>query len=349
MILRTMWQSNKSLLFFFLPSSAESRKYSTRNIAVDWLRGFCAVWVVLFHLNEPVPFSPTIWRTFCVYGWLGVPIFFAISGYCIAAIALGHAKNLSAIQRVWRFLLSRLTRILIPFWGSLLIVVATVCVRVWYAGHNDVTVLPKSIPELMANLTLTTKPVTEIPAMNWVYWSLSYEVAFYILVAASLFFRRFDLVLSGVLVASAFLIYLFPHLIASPSFFWADKLPLFLIGFFVRHLADGQTRCSSLVGLLAASCCSFIFNNLVEVAAALLVIQITRLGSVQHSRKLGFAGRLMQAIGKQSFSVYLIHVPIGVYLVGRARPAGIVNYLVFYLIVSRLRFASLRRGCFLFW
>ncbi|MGC4003980.1 MAG: acyltransferase family protein [Pirellulales bacterium] len=74
------------------------RSGSTRYVALDLCRGIACLMVVVMHSTHYLtPVSAATWaeaggfgavvREVCHRGWLGVPIFFVISGYCIAASA----------------------------------------------------------------------------------------------------------------------------------------------------------------------------------------------------------------------------------------------------------------------
>tara|TARA_R110002073_G_scaffold56906_2_gene144970 strand:+ start:7949 stop:8992 length:1044 start_codon:yes stop_codon:yes gene_type:complete len=301
-----------------------------RNIVMDWLRGLGAMWVVLFHINEPIPFESTPWRWFCKYGWLGVPVFFAVSGYCMAMLA---DKN-PAPQR---FLTSRWTRILIPYWGSLVVVLGVVSLRLLVTGVNDVTALPQTVVSLLATLTLTTKPVTNIPAVNWVYWSLSYELAFYLIVALALFSRKTTVAIFLVFCGSVVGFFFVPSALTWSPFFWCDKFPLFLAGWYGFQCITNRCAWYVAVMLIAVLVAGVWMTSLIQVVAAAIATSLVMLGSRVTNTKFldSKLSRGLQALGAQSYSLYLLHVPVGVYLFCRLRPAfsSQIGHIVFDLAV----------------
>ena len=125
-----------------------------------------------------------------------MPLFFVISGYCIATIA-------SKETRVGAFLAGRFTRVYFPYWASLAVVLGTVAIRYLWTGTNDVTPLPRDSWSWLATLILVTHPASSVPTINWVYWSLTYEVAFYLIVALGLAFRCPTLVVASTTVLAA--------------------------------------------------------------------------------------------------------------------------------------------------
>ena len=67
-----------------------------RMLALDGLRGFAALWVVAFHVylcNAPTSRLGYAVEIFCDRGWIGVQIFFVLSGYLITGILLDSANR----------------------------------------------------------------------------------------------------------------------------------------------------------------------------------------------------------------------------------------------------------------
>lgn len=90
-------------------------------VSLDIARGLAALMVFCFHISNLITAaSPTLGRL-ASYGYMGVPIFFVISGYCMAASAKQVLrKNRSAGS----FLRKRFLRIYPPFWASILVIMA---------------------------------------------------------------------------------------------------------------------------------------------------------------------------------------------------------------------------------
>ncbi len=275
---------------------------------IDWLRAGASIAVVFFHLNEIRPdHGATLYGSIASRGRLGVAIFFVVSGYCVMLSSLDRPSALG-------FLFKRYVRVLPPYWASLLVVAGVVVARKVVSGYNDVTVLPRRLTEILATLTLTTTPVTAIPTVNWVYWTLSYELAFYGMMALALLrWAIFAPAMLTLTVATAVLA-VYP-LAKLPGLFFLDQWPLFALGV---GLAETIHRRSGF-GLAMMVAATIILPLIAPIAVVLaggltaasiyLVRAFPRAEARLYRRPVAFLGTI-------SYSLYLIHVPIGVYALG---------------------------------
>lgn len=143
----------------------------TRLPELDWTRGVAALAVVAFHylhkgpsegwmLAPRIPFLADIAR----YGYLGVHLFFMISGYVI----LMTAQNAS----LRAFLASRVARLVPALWVCVL---ATASIE-WLVADSPFR--PEGWGQVLANLTLFPQ-VFGHAAIDGAYWSLTVELTFY--------------------------------------------------------------------------------------------------------------------------------------------------------------------------
>jgi peptidoglycan/LPS O-acetylase OafA/YrhL len=183
------------------PTASPRPARSTRYYSLDMWRGIACLAIVVCHagiytyVRETA--SPTtdswLYRALLevsYYAYLGVPLFFMISGYCITAtIESTHRKDGSRLEYFKR----RIRRIYPPYWITLLISLGLFlgleqfgCAYI-FANQNDELIAPWSfsIPEWLGNLTLTD---------SWRHhffgehhdmivpqaWSLCFEEQFYI-------------------------------------------------------------------------------------------------------------------------------------------------------------------------
>jgi peptidoglycan/LPS O-acetylase OafA/YrhL len=101
------------------------------------------------------------------YGYLGVDLFFLISGLVVFQSAWGRSPR--------SFLTGRAVRLFPAFW--LAVTVTAACI--WTTGA--VGRAPVTIPEYAANLTMVLPPLAGIPWVESVYWTLWFEWRFYLL------------------------------------------------------------------------------------------------------------------------------------------------------------------------
>jgi exopolysaccharide production protein ExoZ len=170
------------------PAKSGLQPYST----LDMWRGAACLMVVLYHegfiltTRYPQLSSFPLYRA-GTFGYLGVQMFFVISGYCIAGAAC------SALRRGdgWKaFMFARARRVYPPLWLSLVLTVLLAQVaRVLVASgrlHGSALAgfdaLHQSPAYYFSNLTLT-QMILHQNFLSIVCWTLCYEVAFYLIVS----------------------------------------------------------------------------------------------------------------------------------------------------------------------
>jgi peptidoglycan/LPS O-acetylase OafA/YrhL len=280
---------------------------------VELLRFVAASYVAIFHFNEPIPYISNWYRDFLKLGYLGVPIFFLISGYCIQ-IAAAHAHSPKD------FIVRRLFRIFPAYWFSVAIVLSVVAFWLIAFGVNSVTPLPKSVIGLLATITLLTTPFSNFQIINWVYWTLTYELFFYFITFVSLTIpARYRFYLFIVIAVLVFIIPMHEHW---PLFF-LQHWPAFCLGtvlYRMLHHADKFTFANLL--LLALSIGGlFMLTYLPYYAIACLVTAVLiTLNNFKPIKGCFFSG-----LGNYSYSLYLIHVPVGVYVFGTVKQMAYVQ------------------------
>jgi peptidoglycan/LPS O-acetylase OafA/YrhL len=148
---------------------------------IDLLRFLAAASVLLFHLTfrgytnadmSEVTFHGLAPVT--KYGFLGVQLFFVISGFVILMTAAGGDLR--------KFAVSRFVRLYPAFWVCCVITFAAI--MIWGGERFSAT-----WTQLLANLTMMPK-VFGAPLLDGSYWSLLVELQFYALVAGVLLIRQ---------------------------------------------------------------------------------------------------------------------------------------------------------------
>jgi len=284
---------------------------------LDSLRGFAAVWVFLHHLHHTLHEPDGGWWLAAV-GYLGVPMFFVISGYCVTSAARASIRR---DESPARFLTRRALRVYPPYWAAVALSAA-----VGAAAGTDVLQLGWSDWVNFLALTRGHAAGGELPwhrylPLNPVFWTLAIEVQFYVVVGLALLARRwFYLALAAVTAASL------PFLINEAAYRSGSFLPhwpFFALGAGVCALVEfgwktGQRR--ALIGVaLAVMIASattvptspdgspaMVLGEFAFAAAFALAVWAAYPGR-DAAGPLPLAGRWLGAV---SYSIYLTHVPL---------------------------------------
>ena len=147
---------------------------------LDAWRGVAAVGVVLLHSRGTG--LPAALDRVSLLGLLGVPMFFVISGYCIASAAL---RSLSTPRPLAHFLSARLRRIYPPYFLASLVTILAATLLASRSEHHILNFFHRGPRYYLGALTLT-QPLLHVDYILPVFWSLCYEAAFYLIVAALL-------------------------------------------------------------------------------------------------------------------------------------------------------------------
>ena len=333
---------------------------------LDAWRGVAALWVVMLHIRLDT--TPTFLRFWSAGGHLGVPMFFVISGYCIASAAMRAADRPAPTIS---FLKARIRRIYPPYFFASLLAAALSLLLTQLIHHHIVQ--SSQIAELnlpsqgwrfyVAALTITQVPL-HTPLIIRVLWSLCYEVAFYALAALGLFLalraKRPRVVLDGLAVLTmATLLWLNFAGNACP-FPW-NLWPQFGLGVLVYQILAQPERkipkfsfllCVALLGAYAlrhgkdsfADGLSSGFQALFTLGFAVILLLLFRWDDALAKLRLV---RAFSWVGLFSYSLYLIHLlALGIVTQGLNRVHFIESHalllyfvkLVLCIVVGRLFF-----------
>lgn len=157
--------------------------------ALDLLRFFAAMMVLLYHYtasgvgntNFPNRYNLIAstellpgWSNVTHFGFMGVNLFFLISGFIIFASASGRTTLDFAVYR-W-------IRLFPTYWVSILFTLA----MLWFFLGTSLEI---SVFEVAANLTML-QPYLGVTHLDPVYWTLVVELHFYILIGLALLTRQ---------------------------------------------------------------------------------------------------------------------------------------------------------------
>ncbi|MFD6446912.1 acyltransferase family protein [Promicromonospora sp. NPDC060204] len=162
-------------------TGSERRKTTGRLVAMDGLRFGAAAAVLLYHFTATSTVT-SYWgadpdRAFPLlnevtrYGWLGVELFFMISGFVILLSADGRG--------IAGFVASRVGRLFPAYWAC---IVLTVGLQQFWSGGRQT-----NITETLVNLTMV-QDLFDVTGVQVVFWTLLVELKFYLLVLVVLAF-----------------------------------------------------------------------------------------------------------------------------------------------------------------
>src|SRR5690349_11307944 len=86
-----------------------------RFASLDHWRGVACLFVLIHHAAAKSVY-PGILEAIGARLWIGVPVFFVISGYCISAAADSHRRRSNSFRS---FMYRRVRRIFPPYWAAL--------------------------------------------------------------------------------------------------------------------------------------------------------------------------------------------------------------------------------------
>ncbi|MGB8887605.1 MAG: acyltransferase [Candidatus Korobacteraceae bacterium] len=235
------------------------------------------------------------------YGYLGVDIFFVISGF---VIPWSLYRSQYVLRDYPKFLLKRNVRLYPPYLASIAItILATnfVLVPVFHIPHMTVTGR-----DLLLHLGYLNDLV-HVPWINVAYWTLAIELQWYLLVglALPLFAGKGKLLRFVGATTAIALFFAFPH----NNRLIFHHLPVFMIGVFVFQYRARLIDLREMLGLIAVICLSTLrpLGSIVVVVAVITGLLI----ALSH-----FHSHAMDRVGDVSYSLYLLHLPIGVAVIG---------------------------------
>jgi peptidoglycan/LPS O-acetylase OafA/YrhL len=293
------------------------------------LRGVAALWVLVHHLHgfpgQTVPDISWSWafhafRNFASKGWLGVDLFFVLSGFIISYV---HRDEFSEfrLERYFRFLVLRISRIYPAHLVTTLLLIPMFAIA-WItfdyrSQGNNLTVAKLAYSVLLLNgWGIPNSVGWNIPS-----WSVSSEWLAYLcfpviaFVTTRIRSSRISLVLAAFIALAAIL--LSAQLNGTSKFMFDEDLTalrvlyefvigclLFNIFLAVRGRArfDAMSTLSVLViVVLATASIPSRFDWLFILVFSTLILGLSTM------QRSSFASRPMVYLGEISYSIYLIH------------------------------------------
>ena len=320
-----------------------------RQSALDGLRGCAILWVLLYHYVALPAKAAALsanagFLGFAGYGWVGVNLFFVLSGYLITRVLVSAGPR----DRYFfgEFWIRRAFRILPAY--ALLLASFVAARALWPASQPGADkVFNSAIPlwsYLLFAQNLFMAPMSYL-GNDWlrVLWSLAVEVQFYLFISVALFLiprRRTVAWLAALSLGSVAFRYALYFSSRSPDTALVVLLPSRLDGFLLGGLAallpapkPGRSRTRSLAAAVAlmALCAAFLGRLCLPAASgephaprcAPLYYTVLSLGcaALLDLCATGFrpVARLMESrplveAGRLSYFLYLFHMPFALVL-----------------------------------
>jgi len=153
-------------------------------VSIQYLRGLAALGVVLCHYGSGLTDYPRL-SSFFSFGQTGVFVFFLISGFIIV-----YSLNKSNYEskQFFKFLLKRSIRIDPSYFVVILLTIVLFKILAYLPSFKGERIV--LIPgQLIAHIFYAV-PFTKYPFYNHVFWTLSVEFQFYLLIGILYFSFR---------------------------------------------------------------------------------------------------------------------------------------------------------------
>lgn len=299
-------------------SSPSSKRY----VFIDALRGLAAFAVVLFHvkagrhIDQLSGLAPTFVGKLLDHGYLGVQVFFVLSGFVIAH---SMVKDDVTLGYVGRFVLRRAVRLDPPYWASMALAIGMGALSARVVAGK--TYEAPGLGRILAHV-FYLPDLLGLRFINDIYWTLAIEIQFY-------------LVFCGLMMAVTRIRRFVPErrallLVLTPVTAFANLWPLGILPFEVRGLflphwhlfvlgvwvwwgvhagTDRVATCGALTELAILASAAIARSNselLVGVSTGALIY----VGGVRNRLHTWCSARLFQLSGAVSYSLYLVHNPV---------------------------------------
>jgi peptidoglycan/LPS O-acetylase OafA/YrhL len=279
---------------------------------IDSLRGIAAFGGLWYHFTENF-LPPGIVTRIGSISFGSVDVFFFISGFVIP-YALYTARY--EIKSYPQFIAKRFVRLDPPYLVSLLLVIVLGYLNAARPNFHGVSFRP-SLPQVLLHIGYLNV-FFGYPWLNDVYWTLAIELQYYFLVG--LLFPLIEEYWIPLFIVLGILAFRFP----SETFVF-HYMFLLMLGIHTYRYYAGHTT-TTVYLLVAAILCLGIYLTLGPYSLGAGVFGALAVSFIK-ANPFRFLGRI-------SYSVYLLHVPVGSYVlaVGRRVSEGFAGRLTFVFL-----------------
>jgi len=324
--------------------------------SIDGMRGLAALAVVLFHLNlkmkeELQAFLPDIITMVMSYGYLGVPVFFVISGMVISLsvndkkVTLSYAGN---------FALRRSIRLDITYWASICFILVFMMLNNHFLGGDKPYPSPGNV---LLHMFYLQDLFSVDPVISVVYWTLCLEVQLYLFFLLSVWLSQtlskklnldyYKVFLSGVVLLGIYSLSLDQQMtsLSLPGLF----LPYwhyFLIGVLISNIVRGKKASVPILLVWMAIEIGFLMSGDIKsysvagIVFGMFVFLLLRWNNLDTF----LSGRIFQYLGSISYTLYLVHPDIGWKAISVGKQffgSGMSSIATLFVFLSALLFSIL--------
>jgi peptidoglycan/LPS O-acetylase OafA/YrhL len=269
---------------------------------LDFLRAIAALSVCLYHFSGvALPKATNVYmKPLFASGWLGVDIFFVISGFIIPYSLLGKKYSVSQIGP---YLVKRIIRINPPAYAALALVLVQWFLIDGFINHNKVYTGGITLLQIFHNMMFTV-PFTQYKWVVGIFWTLAIEFQFYVFIGLffTFLFESKGLIWKFVLGYAAISLLQYLPFADFRNFFHYSSL--FAMGGITLLYHQNKASKIEFMAVMA------LFTAL---AYWQLDLSITLTGVLTSAAILltRVENKLFALIGKISYSFYLVHVLVG--------------------------------------
>jgi peptidoglycan/LPS O-acetylase OafA/YrhL len=274
----------------------EKKKYLS---SVTLIRGIAALAVCLFHFTKGfVSNKASIAEVLMPYAWIGVEVFFVISGFVIPYALLGlpfKGKHYGG------YLLKRLVRIEPAYLASIVLIISLNYISTLFTIYEGPSFYVSG-----HNILLHLGYLVEFfdgTWMNPVYWTLAIEFQYYLLIGFLLIlWNRNNTYLTIITLIAFFALSFIPQDMIK-LFKHTDIFTIGIVGAFYKK--EYINKMYFLLLVLLIGIVIYIHHDyVITILSVGAILGIAFLNSIGNFKWLIFFGNI-------SYSLYLLHVPIG--------------------------------------
>lgn len=331
--------------------SIATKTKSDRLYHLDLIRFIAALYVVFYHYCfrgyakdnlSILQFEPL--ESFSKYGYLGVDLFFIISGFVI----LMSVRNSNLID----FCISRFTRLYPAFWFCVII---TAIIILLFGG----TIFNITLNQVLFNLTMLNG-FFNVEHVDGVYWSLVIELKFYVLIGLVLFFKKLKYIkILGYLLLAISILQLIVPFSEAPKFLqaiyfvtFARWSPYFVAGMFFFIMKSEKDIIKNIIPVVIAYSASIYYAILTvnhrnenygygfshEVVIVLITLFFIAIFLISVGKLQILNKRVFMSLGVLTYPLYLLHQNIGFIIFNNF--GNTINKWVLLFIVMAIMIAA---------